>query len=129
MKINQLFREHIPEEIYNKLLRAFAINPVSPQPFSKDDLYKHDIIEKIKPIISDIRIYYLPCKAQLYLDNLTIQKCITILRQISKLFGKVIVSTQKPINHKKVTFYSLRNNIEPLTKIRLKYKPVHIDFS
>lgn len=129
MKINQLFREYIPEDIYYKLLYAFGINANYSSSFSKLDLEKRNLLEAMKPIIRDLYPYYLPCKAHIYLRTPTIQTCITILRQISKLHGKILTSSQKYMNNKKVTIYTLKDNIEITKNMKMKYHPISINFS
>lgn len=132
MKIHQLFRDYIPEELFLKLLRVFGIPKdasMNIYSFSKEDLEAKHILIHIQPIIEEVRTYYIPCKADIYLDDLTIQKCITILRQISKLFQKVLVSYQKYVHHRKITFYCLRDNTTMQRKISFRCQPIKIEFS
>ena len=53
--------------------------------------YIENIVEEIEfeeisilEIKEKLEIYYLPCKAKMYLKDLTEKKCITILRQFLK---------------------------------------------
>ena len=49
--------------------------------------------------------YYLPCKKKVYLDNLTLKKCITILRQLVKLYDYILKSNEKYIKGEKIIIY------------------------
>ena len=56
--------------------------------------------------------YYLPCKARLYLDDMTEKKSITILRQVLRLFKYHITSKERNMNTKKVIFYTINSDEE-----------------
>ena len=52
--------------------------------FTKHDILNSDLIEKIIELKDKLLIYYIPCKAKIYLENINEKKCITILRQMLK---------------------------------------------
>jgi hypothetical protein len=107
MKINQLFKSHIPEETVAKVIDCFGYrNFDDDHSFCKSDLIRYSTVEKMNAIKDEIGNHYLPCKARLYLDDLDENKCITILRQILRLQGLSLLSKQKYIKQKKCTIYS-----------------------
>ena len=129
MKIYQLFREYIPEELYHCVLYAFGLNE-GINSFTRDDLIKKNTLEKMIELEKELYHYYLPCKAKIYLHDLNIEKCITILRQISRLFGKTVDSNQRYLNNKKTTYYVLRDDdVVTDKKIRMTQRAVRIEFS
>lgn len=120
MKIYQLFKEKVPEDIFNRLMGLFEFpNGTEPNTFSKQDLINIDIVRKMEELKSIITPYYLPCKAKIYLEDLNVSKCITILRQILKLYQMKLESRQKYIKYKKTTVYyiSKHNPTTPHIKV------------
>ena len=112
MKINQLFRVNIPNELFIKLCKAFDFNNLDDEfVFCKADLVRINTLNKINELKDELCQYYIPCKAKLYLTNLTVSKCITIFRQILRLNNMVLISHQKYVKHKKTTFYTIKHNI------------------
>lgn len=122
MKINQLFKSSIPEELLVKILICYGFNTVDDDhSFCKYDIEKLNTVDKINSLKDEVAKHYLPCKSKIYLDNLDSNKCITILRQILRLHGQILISRQKYVKQKKITIYSIRkiddeekiiNNIE-----------------
>lgn len=109
MKINQLFRVTVPNELFFKLYRAFGYTELTEDyMFCKSDLERLEIVDKMSEYKDELCQYYIPCKAKLYLTNITINKCITIFRQILRLNNIVLMSRQKYIKHKKTTFYYIK---------------------
>jgi hypothetical protein len=76
-----------------------------PHTFSKQDLININVVSKMEELKQSIYPYYLPCKAKIYLEDLNENKCITILRQILKLYQMKLESKQKYIKYKKTTVY------------------------
>jgi hypothetical protein len=108
MKINQLFRAHVPLNIYKKIYDCFDLSE-DKKSFTKQDLEKSDTLNRIEAIKDELYLYYLPCKSLIYLDNLDINKCITILRQIARLHQILLCSKQKYHHNRKITIYFLKN--------------------
>lgn len=112
MKINQLFKTHIPEEILNKILKCFGyddVNACNEQcSFCKADLARLGTVENVNLLKDEIAKHYLPCKSKIYLHDLDSKKCITILRQVLKLHGFTLLSKQKYVKQKKTTFYYIQ---------------------
>lgn len=123
MKINQLFKSHIPEETVAKVLDCFGYGNVDDDhSFCKSDLIRYSTTEKMNLIKDEIGNHYLPCKARLYLDDLDDNKCITILRQILRLQGLSLLSKQKYIKQKKCTIYSIHRIVSEESQAPLVLK-------
>ena len=113
MKINQLFKSFVPEGMLLRLLECFGytntdLDHLEDVSFCKNDLEKLDTKLRMSALQEEIAKYYLPCKAKIYTLDLDERKCITLLRQVLKLHGYVLVSRQKHIKNEKVTFYSIK---------------------
>ena len=109
MKINQLFRANVPSDLFIKLHRCFGYEALNQEyMFSKVELDKLDTVNRVNNLKEELCQYYIPCKAKLYLSNMSELKCITVFRQILRLFNINLISRQKYIKHKKITFYSIK---------------------
>ena len=73
--------------------------------FTKEDLENLNIVDKINEIKEKLEIYYLPCKAKMYLKDLTEKKCITILRQFLKYIDYNLKMKEKYIRYKKLFIF------------------------
>jgi|TARA_B110000259_G_scaffold146048_1_gene164593 hypothetical protein len=106
--INQLFKQVPDKEFLIKLLKCFGLTGLDDtNEFTKNMLFKINIIDKINNLLPELVIYYLPCKYNFYLNNLTINKCITILKQILKLFKYQIKKREYVINKIKINYFYL----------------------
>ena len=84
----QLFQQMPDEKFLLKLLICYDITDINDnKEFSKCDLIDLQIINRIEDLIPELVLYYLPCKYEMFLNNITINKCITILRQVLRLFN------------------------------------------
>jgi len=121
MKINQLFKTPIPDELLLTILNCFGYDELDSneeRSFCKFDLDRLKTIERVSLLKDEISKYYLPCKAKIYLNTLDEKKCITILRQILRLHNYTLISKQKYIKQKKITFYIIQQkNINPIHTI------------
>lgn len=111
MKIHQLFRTHIPDDLLLKLLECFGYsreNMSSDIMFSKHDLERNNTIQRVNALKDELSKYYLPCKAKVYLSALDEKKCVTILRQVLRLHGYLLSSKQRYVKQKKTTFYYIQ---------------------
>ena len=133
MKINQLFKSHIPDELFEKIILSFAFSSINEErSFCKADLEKYGTIDHINALKDEISKFYLPCKARLYIDNLNEGKCITMLRQILRLQGLGLKSSQKYIKKKKTTFYTIQQkdlDDKPIQNIKIDNEKTIISFS
>ena len=55
-------------------------------------------------------IHYLECKKQIYFKDLTDKKCITILRQILRLYNYSVKSSEKYADSRKYILYTVIYN-------------------
>lgn len=107
-KINQLFKSKVDNNIFLSIINLYGLTDLTDHhEFSCDDLERWKTAEKMSELVPELEKYYLPCKANIYLRNLTPHKCVTILRQILKSFGIKLISKQKYISKKKTTLYSI----------------------
>lgn len=113
MKIHQLFKDKISEDIMLKVILAFGLKSINDETaFSKQDLINHNTVLYMNELKDVLLQYYLPCKAKIYLENLDESKCVTVLRQLLKLFQIKLISKQKYIHNKKSTIYFIKKSIE-----------------
>lgn len=78
---------------------------------TQEFLRRHDVVGRVRATEPRLRPYYIPCKARIYLNNLTLKKCVTVLRQTLRLYDRLMVS-----------HYSVRNGIK-----QLSYTLAHVD--
>lgn len=129
MKINQLFKEPVPIELCQKFVLCFGLKGLHDTTlFSKQDMINHHTVTQISLLLDDLKTYYLPCKGKVYLSNITQQSCITILRQLVRLHGKTLNSTQKYVAKRKETFYFLQEKNQS-KNIKQTQEMVRVDFS
>jgi hypothetical protein len=104
--MNQLFKKTPEFELVVNLLEYLGISNFNENyKFSRDDLAKKNIIEKLREI--PFQDYYINCKYTKYFDNMDEKKCITILRQLLRVHGYKIKSTEKFSNGRKFLLYNL----------------------
>ena len=109
MTKNQLF-SCIPElNVVDKLLSYFGLEDgiKDKNSFNKLNMKELETVKKIEGFKGELRKYYIPCKARVYLDVIDEKKCITILRQFIKTHGYTLVSSDKSINGNKIKLYRL----------------------
>ncbi len=103
-KLYQLFKYQIPDCIIDEVILCF----VDWEWFSKIELQSFNTVMKLQQLIHKLKPYYLNCK-HFYLEDLNMQKCICILRQIIKFQKKIIICEQRYVRHRKVSFYKIQN--------------------
>jgi hypothetical protein len=109
MTKNQLF-SCVPElNVVDKLLSYFGLEEGinDKNSFNKLNMKELETVRKIDEYKGELRKYYIPCKARVYLDVIDEKKCITILRQFIKTHGYTLVSSDKSINGNKIKLYRL----------------------
>lgn len=112
--MNQLFKTQPPKELVEKILEHLGIVGFNENyKFSREDIQKKEFIDKLMEI--PFEDYYINCKYQKYFENLDEKKCITILRQLLRLYGYKIKSTEKFSNGHKFLLYQLEKNNIPET--------------
>lgn len=108
MKIHQLFKEKVNEDLAVRVVRCFGLVSMSDTSlFCKNDMIKNSTIQCLMSLKDELEVYYLPCKARCYLQDIDNKKCITVLRQVLRLFGLKLNTRQKYVQSKKMTFYNI----------------------
>jgi len=113
----QLFNQVPTEEFIITLLKCYGISSIcDTKEFSKCDLIDLETINQIEDLIPDLVLLYMPCKYNMFLNNITINKSITILRQILRLFNYKLKKREHVHNKKKKIYYHIKeinnNNIK-----------------
>ena len=105
---HQLFKKIPPKEIVLKYLNCFGFKDFNDRRcICKKYFSRMNVIPNIKKIIQELKIFYLPCKSKVYINNITEKKCITILRQFIKVHGYTLISKERYIEGKKMSVYRL----------------------
>lgn len=108
MPNNQLFKIIPDENIIQDILEAFGLtNLEDTRLFTKSHMKEINTVDKINELKEKLTEYYLPCKAKKYLNDLDEKKCITILRQIVKLYHYKCIGLEKSIKGNKTMTYRL----------------------
>tara|TARA_Y100000022_G_C12968948_1_gene248155 strand:+ start:15 stop:401 length:387 start_codon:yes stop_codon:yes gene_type:complete len=110
MGINQLFKIFIPLEVVNTISLFIDINllELKKYSFTKKNLLDNKVSDKFDEIKLILKKYYIPCKYKNYLEDLNINKFITVYRQILKLHDYVLTSQDKYEKGVKYVLYSVR---------------------
>lgn len=131
MTINQLFRKKPTSDLILRLLNLLNIYSFnSDVTFSQKTIILNNVILKSKPLLNELKLFYLPCKKKIYLENITPKKFITILKQCLKLFNYKLVSQEKYINSDKIIIYRISPiNVETETvSNNISYKKYTLSF-
>ena len=131
MTINQLFKKKPTSELILRLLNLLNIDSFdSDVSFSQKTIILNNVVLKSKPIINELKMFYLPCKKKIYLENITPKKFITIIKQCIKLFNYKLVSQEKYINSDKIIIYRITPiNVEQnKVKNSISYKKYTLSF-
>merc|ERR1711907_648959 len=105
---NQLFKNIPSRDVVYKVINCFGLSNLDDnRNFTRHDINKNDTISKLyqlKPILDE---YYLPCKARTYLNDITAKNCVTILRQLIRVYGYSVISREKYIKGDKFIIYQI----------------------
>lgn len=108
MRKHIFFRKIPNEEFLLKLLECFGVSAFGQDVmFTKEDLVKMDTAGRMAALQEELYSYYIPCKARVYVADLTVPKCITVLRQILRLHTCCLFSNQKMKDGVKRVHYSI----------------------
>ena len=139
---NQLFRYKPPLELVLKILNCFGLEDLDDRRcFNRVMLEDIDAVEHIEILKDELAIYYLPCKARNYLNQLTEKNIITLLRQLVKLYGYTLSSCEKysrgvkhiiyqviPITERKYIYQEYYNPQPRSAKIEFKEEKVVVNW-
>tara|TARA_B110000261_G_scaffold30378_1_gene34570 strand:- start:19722 stop:19985 length:264 start_codon:yes stop_codon:yes gene_type:complete len=84
-------------------------------------------VSELVEIIPELALFYLPCKANIYLNDITEKRAVTILSQNLKLFEYRLLRDERIVNQKKVIYYKLQKMED--TKIQISNNNVEVDFN
>jgi len=108
MTINQLFKKKPSKDVIEEILKLYGIeNLEDSKQFTRKDLENLDLCNNLNEISEKFNEYYLPCKFKIYLDDITIKKSITLLRQLLKLYDYNVKSNEKYIKGEKIIVYQI----------------------
>jgi hypothetical protein len=125
-KKNQLFKKLPSKEFVHNYLTLFLPKGFENEyfQFTREDIKNKKIIKAMKSEYFNKNFieYYLPCKYKKYLQNVDEKKCITVLRQLLKVYNYNIVSSEKYSRGNKFLVYNLKNlDKKPSEKENKKY--------
>jgi hypothetical protein len=108
MTINQLFKKKPSKEFIKDILILYGLeNFEDNKQFTRKDLKNLNLCDNISKISHKFKDYYLPCKYKIYLQNISIKKSITLLRQLLKLYDYNVKSNEKYIKGEKIIVYQI----------------------
>ncbi len=109
MKKEQLFKNIPTKEFVEDILKLFIPNGFQDlyYQFSRKMITEKNIIEKINILTPQLKEYYMNCKHKKYLENIDPKKCVTILRQMLRLYDYRVVSMEKYHNGQKFLLYKI----------------------
>jgi len=108
MTINQLFKKKPSKEFIKDILILYGLeNFEDNKQFTRKDLKNLNLCDNISKISHTFKDYYLPCKYKIYLQNISIKKSITLLRQLLKLYDYNVKSNEKYIKGEKIIVYQI----------------------
>jgi len=121
-KSNQLFsKENPPFALVQEILFPLInknLNDYTHYEFTIKSLINKNILDKTNKYIPELKKYYLKCKHNKYLENLTEKKIITLFRQILKPYDFSINSIEKYHDGEKFLLYIIeKNNMIGIKKI------------
>jgi hypothetical protein len=110
-----MFRKVPPLEIVDQVLRSLKIGSLTEKRwFSKEEL-SLETLEEWMPVIEP---FYLPCKAERYLQGeMTHSRIITVLRHMLKAHTIELKVQERMVNGHKTTLYQvLYDYIDPVVR-------------
>lgn len=109
---NQLFQVIPPKNLVMDIMKIFLGENISNPnyQFTRKMIEERKIVDKINNYVPELRKYYLNCKQSKYLDKLDCKKCITIFRQLIRIYDYQIHSTEKYQNGAKFLLYKIEKS-------------------
>ena len=102
-------REKNLDDVLARVISCFGLLcPDDNRVFSMTDMEKINTSGRMSEIINDLKPFYPPCKARVYLNHFPSERrCVTILRQMLRRKHKTLLSREKNIRGKKITYYQI----------------------
>ena len=108
MPINQLFKNMPDRSFVIELINLYGIKDFDDDKyFTKKTLETLNTIENLNGIKDKLNEYYIECKSKTYLTDITIKRCIVILRQFLRCHGYTLFSKEKFVKGEKQTIYKI----------------------
>ena len=96
MPINQLFKNMPDRSFVIELINLYGIEDFDDDKyFTKKTLETLNTIENLNSIKDKLNEYYIECKSKTYLTDITLKRCIVILRQFLRCHGYTLFSKEK----------------------------------
>lgn len=108
MPINQLFKNMPDRSFVIRLINLYGIEDFDDDKyFTKKTLETLNTIENLNNIKDKLNEYYIECKSKTYLTDITLKRCIVILRQFLRCHGYTLFSKEKFVKGEKQTIYKI----------------------
>jgi len=108
MPINQLFKNMPDRSFVIELINLYGIEDFDDDKyFTKKTLETLNTIENLNGIKDKLNEYYIECKSKTYLTDITLKRCIVILRQFLRCHGYTLFSKEKFVKGEKQTIYKI----------------------
>ena len=108
MPINQLFKNMPDRSFVIELINLYGIEDFDDDKyFTKKTLETLNTIENLNDIKDKLNEYYIECKSKTYLTDITLKRCIVILRQFLRCHGYTLFSKEKFVKGEKQTIYKI----------------------
>tara|TARA_R110000822_G_scaffold63928_1_gene157242 strand:+ start:1371 stop:1745 length:375 start_codon:yes stop_codon:yes gene_type:complete len=115
--LNQLYSRQPDDDEIKQILNCFGLKNMDDKRYIDFNFMTYfETINKIYNICNILMEIYLPCKWY-YFDKLTNKKCITILRQLCKLYNKKLLLTFIVIDKCKIPSFHIFDENEKNIKI------------
>jgi hypothetical protein len=118
-KLFQLFRTKVDESLLSDLLACYGLEGlIDVRFFSREDLKRIGTVEKVGTVADRLRACYISYKASTYFDgDLTEKRCITILRQVLRLYDFRLQTKERYHSGKKTIYYRLQSMRDDGTRV------------
>lgn len=108
MKYLQLFNNVPPLSLMNELFACYGIMGFDDNnEFSRKDLEARHSVKMLNDMVPELIMYYVPCKAKVYLSSINEKRAITILSQFLRMYGYELYRKERIIDKKKCVMYRL----------------------
>ncbi len=106
MVVIQLFADQPPPELCDAVARAFGLRDITDSsPFTRADLVARGTaaaLEAMRPALSEA---YLSCKSHYVLEDITPERCLTILRHFLRASGLHLTATDVTFEGRRTQTY------------------------